>query len=60
LRAEAFNLFNHPNFVGFDTALNLQGNATQTNFGRSQNAAFGTLNATQSHREIQLGLKFNF
>ncbi|MDT4968018.1 MAG: hypothetical protein QOJ64_2755 [Acidobacteriota bacterium] len=59
-RAEAFNLFNHPNFVGFNTALNLQGNQTQTNFGKSQNGAFGTLNATQSHREIQFGLKFGF
>lgn len=60
LRAEAFNLLNHPNFVGFDTSLNLQGNKNQPNFGKSQNGAFGTLNATQSHREIQLGLKFNF
>jgi hypothetical protein len=59
-RAEAFNLFNHPNFVGFNTALSLQGVRTQPNFGRSQNPAFGTLNATQSHREIQFGLKFSF
>jgi hypothetical protein len=59
-RAEFFNLFNHPNFVGFDTALNFQGNRTQSNYGRAQNAAFGTLNASQNHREIQFGLKFNF
>jgi hypothetical protein len=59
-RAEFFNLFNHPNFVGFNTALNFQGNRTQANYGSVQNAAFGTLNATQSHREVQFGLKFNF
>jgi hypothetical protein len=59
-RAEAFNLLNHPNFVGFNTTLNLQGNQTQANFGQSQNAAFGTLSATQNHREIQFGLKFSF
>lgn len=59
-RAEAFNLFNHPNFVGFNTTLNLQGNQTQPNFGLSQNAAFGTLTATQNHREVQFGLKFSF
>ncbi|HKG98325.1 MAG TPA: hypothetical protein VKA97_10940, partial [Pyrinomonadaceae bacterium] len=45
-RAEFFNLFNHPNFVGFDTALNSGG--------------FGTLNTAQSSREIQLGIKFTF
>jgi hypothetical protein len=59
-RAEAFNLFNHPNFVGFNTTLNLQGNSTEQRFGQSLNPAFGTLTATQGHREIQLGLKFNF
>jgi len=45
-RAEFFNLLNHPNFVGFDT------NLTST--------TFGTLNAAQSPREIQLGIKFTF
>jgi hypothetical protein len=45
-RAEFFNLFNHPNFVGFDTALN--------------STTFGQLNVAQSPREIQLGIKFNF
>jgi hypothetical protein len=59
-RAEFFNILNHPNFVGFNTALNFQGNQTQTDFGKPQNAAFGTLNSTQSHREIQLGFKFTF
>lgn len=45
-RAEFFNVFNHPNFVGFDT------NITSGTFGR--------LNAAQSSREIQLGFKFTF
>jgi hypothetical protein len=59
-RAEFFNIFNHPNFVGFNTALNFEGNQSNSNFGRPTNTAFGTLNSTQSHREIQLGLKFTF
>ncbi len=45
-RAEFFNVFNHPNFVGFDVALDSGG--------------FGTLNTAQSSREIQLGIKFTF
>ena len=45
-RAEFFNLFNHTNFVGFDTDI--------------RNASFGTLNAAQAPREIQLGVKFTF
>ena len=45
-RAEFFNLFNHPNFVGFDTALD--------------SSTFGRLNTAQSSREIQLGIKFTF
>ena len=45
-RAEFFNVFNHPNFVGFDT------NITSGTFGR--------LNAAQSSREVQLGIKFTF
>ncbi|MDT7807976.1 MAG: hypothetical protein QOJ70_1789 [Acidobacteriota bacterium] len=59
-RAEFFNLLNHPNFVGFNTGINFQGNHTQPNFGQPTNGAFGTLNATQNHREIQFGLKLNF
>jgi hypothetical protein len=59
-RAEFFNLFNHPNFVGYNTTINFQGNSTQSNFGSVTNPAFGTLNATQNHREIQFGLKLNF
>ena len=45
-RTEFFNVFNHANFVGFDTDL--------------RNASFGTLNTAQSPREIQLGIKFTF
>jgi hypothetical protein len=46
-RAEFFNLFNHTNFVGY-------------NLDISQASAFGRLTATQSPREIQLGIKFTF
>ena len=46
-RAEMFNVFNHPNFVGFDTTIT---NVT----------SFGTLNTAQAPREIQLGIKFTF
>jgi hypothetical protein len=45
-RTEFFNLFNHPNFVGFDTDI--------------RNGTFGQLNVAQSSREIQLGIKFTF
>jgi len=45
-RAEFFNLLNHTNFVGFDTDI--------------RNVSFGTLNAAQAPREIQLGIKFTF
>jgi hypothetical protein len=37
---------NHTNFVGFDTDI--------------RNGTFGQLNAAQSPREIQLGIKFTF
>lgn len=45
-RTEFFNVFNHTNFVGFDTDL--------------RNSSFGTLNFAQAPREIQLGIKFTF
>lgn len=45
-RAEFFNVFNHANFVGYDLDI--------------RNATFGTLNATQASREVQLGFKFTF
>jgi len=59
-RAEMFNVFNHPNFNGFQNALNFQGNITQPNFGTVTNGSFGTLSNTTSHREIQFGFKFSF
>ncbi len=59
-RAEFFNLFNHANFVGFDSALQLQGNQTETNFGQSTNSSFGTIFDALRPREIQFGLKFTF
>jgi len=59
-RAEVFNLFNHPNFVGFDSALDFEGNQSSANFGKVTNSNFGTLTRTQSHRELQFGLKFTF
>jgi len=45
-RAEFFNVFNHPNFVGYDLDI--------------RNSTFGTLTSTQASREIQLGIKFTF
>ncbi|MEN3327060.1 MAG: hypothetical protein V7638_1867 [Acidobacteriota bacterium] len=45
-RAEFFNVFNHPNFVGYDLDI--------------RNTTFGQLNATQASREIQFGIKFTF
>ena len=45
-RAEFFNIFNHSNFVGFDTDI--------------RNNTFGQLNAITAPREIQLGIKFTF
>ncbi|HEY6119441.1 MAG TPA: carboxypeptidase regulatory-like domain-containing protein [Pyrinomonadaceae bacterium] len=59
-RAEMFNAFNHPNFNGFQNALNFQGNITQPGFGTVTNGSFGTLSNTTSHREIQFGFKFSF
>ncbi|HEU4871044.1 MAG TPA: carboxypeptidase regulatory-like domain-containing protein [Pyrinomonadaceae bacterium] len=45
-RAEFFNVFNHPNFVGYDLDI--------------RNSTFGELNSTLASREIQLGIKFTF
>ena len=63
-RAEMFNVFNHTNFTGTGFAnnnnLNLQGNSTLSNFGRSNNGSFGTINQAQAPREIQFGFKFTF
>jgi hypothetical protein len=59
-RAEFFNLFNHPNFVGWDPALNFENNINQPAYAQPTNAGFGTLNTAQAPREIQFGLKFLF
>jgi hypothetical protein len=59
-RAEFFNIFNHANFVGFNTGLSFVGNATDPLFGQNTNGGFGTLNATQRPREIQFGVKMTF
>jgi hypothetical protein len=59
-RAEFFNLFNHANFVGFNTGLSFVGNSTDPLFGQNTNGGFGTLNATQRPREIQFGVKMTF
>jgi hypothetical protein len=60
-RAEVFNLLNHTNFIGFNTALNFGGNQNDpNNFGRPTNGSFGTLNAAQTARQLQFGLKFGF
>jgi hypothetical protein len=53
-RAEFFNLFNHPNFIGYDAGLQFD------NGGNVTNPGFGRLTQTQNHREIQLGIKFTF
>ena len=45
-RMEFFNVFNHTNFVGFDTD--------------TRNSTFGTLNTALAPREIQFGFKFTF
>jgi len=60
LRAEMFNAFNHPNFNGFQNAINFQGNTRLPGFGTVTNGSFGTLSSVQSHREIQFGFKFSF
>ena len=59
-RAEFFNIFNHPNFVGFNTGLGFVGNLNDPNFGQITNGGYGTLNATQRPREIQFGIKMTF
>src|ERR1041384_7193651 len=59
-RAEMFNVFNHPNFLGVDTNLAFQNNSTDPNFGKSLNSNFGHLSGTRGPREIQFGFKFSF
>ena len=59
-RAEMFNAFNHANLTGIDAGLSLNNVAGDENFGKSLNANFGRITATQGPREIQFGLKFSF
>ncbi len=47
LRAEAFDVFNHPNFLTVDSGLN-------------DGASFGTVNADHEPRILQLGAKVTF
>jgi hypothetical protein len=54
-RAEMFNVFNHPNFLGLDTNL-----ALDRTTGKSTNPNFGRLSGDRGPREIQFGLKFTF
>jgi hypothetical protein len=49
LRAEVFNLFNHPNFANPNTTF--VPNAT----GANSSASFGTITSAQNGRAIQLG-----
>jgi hypothetical protein len=71
LRAEMFNVFNHPNFNGVDVNLafdnvavirDANGNITgpNPNFSKSTNSNFGKLGGNRGPREIQFGLKFTF
>jgi hypothetical protein len=59
-RAEMFNAFNHANFNGIDSGLNLNNVAGDENFGKPLNPNFGRIIGTRGPREIQFGLKFNF
>lgn len=59
-RAEAFNFFNHPNFINLSSGLAFQNSILDPSYGLPTNGSFGTLNATQPPREIQFGLKFSF
>ncbi len=61
-RAEMFNLFNRPNFNGFDP--NLGANFNNGQFVQFNNTlgsgTFGQLNTSRGPRNIQFGIKFNF
>jgi hypothetical protein len=59
LRAEMFNLFNHPSFSGFDAGMGASFDATGKFTGFS-NGNFGHLNSDRGPRNIQFGIKFNF
>jgi hypothetical protein len=57
LRAEFFNLFNHPSFNGFGNSVFGAGNTTT---GRPVGSQFGVLNSDRGPRNIQFGIKLNF
>jgi hypothetical protein len=54
-RAEFFNIFNHPNFNGFNNSVFNSGGTNA-----SRNSSFGFLNSDRGPRNIQFGLKLNF
>src|SRR5205823_12299333 len=56
-RAEMFNLFNHPNFNGFDNGLGASFN-TAGQFTGFNNGNFGKLSSDRGPRNIQFGFKF--
>jgi hypothetical protein len=59
-RAEMFNVFNHTNFNGINTALNFGNDATDpANLGKVH-GSFGQLSGNRGPREIQFGFKFSF
>ncbi|HST50455.1 MAG TPA: carboxypeptidase regulatory-like domain-containing protein [Pyrinomonadaceae bacterium] len=62
LRAEFFNVFNHPNFNGFgNSAFITNFNGPSTNpFQFTNNGQFGVLNSDRGPRNIQFGIKLNF
>jgi hypothetical protein len=54
LRAEAYNVFNHTNFSGVDTAAKFNAAGLQTS------TTFGQYNAAQFPRRLQLALRVSF
>jgi hypothetical protein len=54
LRVEAYNLFNHTNFSGVDTAAKFNAAGAQTNL------TFGQYSAAQFPRRLQLALRLTF
>jgi hypothetical protein len=65
LRAEFFNIFNHPNFGSPNNSLNgpLFGKSTQTfasSLAGGNNAGFNSLYQIGGPRSMQLALKFQF
>ena len=53
-RAEFYNVFNHTNFSGVDTAAKFNAAGAQTNL------TFGQYNAAQFPRRLQLALRLMF